>query len=70
MKITFDRNYIVKYLGIYNFTIYDAVQNIKSSSQRVLADSDDIVEIENYTKDKFAEPNDRTFWSCKREKYY
>ncbi|MCY8639440.1 lipoteichoic acid synthase, partial [Bacillus sp. S17B2] len=28
---SFDRNYLVKYLGTYNFTIYDAVQNIKSN---------------------------------------
>ncbi|WP_042142256.1 LTA synthase family protein [Paucisalibacillus sp. EB02] len=61
LKRTFDRNYIVKYLGIYNFTLYDAVQNIKSSSQRVLADSDDITEVENYTKNKYAEPNPELF---------
>src|SRR5699024_11646612 len=42
LKRTFDRNYIVKYLGAYNFAVYDAVQNIKTSSQRVLADSSDI----------------------------
>ena len=35
----FDRNYIVKYLGMYNYTIYDAVQSTKASAQRVLADS-------------------------------
>ncbi|WP_047981520.1 LTA synthase family protein [Ornithinibacillus contaminans] len=61
LKRTFDRNYIVKYLGIYNFAIYDAIQNVKSSSQRVLADSDDITEVENYTKNKFAEPNPELF---------
>ncbi|HAM81833.1 LTA synthase family protein [Ornithinibacillus bavariensis] len=65
LKRTFDRNYIVKYLGIYNFTMYDAVQNIKSSSQRVLADSDDITEVENYTKNKFAEPNPELFGVAK-----
>ena len=25
----FDRNYIVKYLGMYNYTVYDAVQTYK-----------------------------------------
>ena len=30
----FDRNYIVKYLGMYNYTIYDAVQSTKASAQR------------------------------------
>ncbi|SES99950.1 lipoteichoic acid synthase [Oceanobacillus limi] len=61
LKRTFDRNYIVKYLGIYNFALYDAVQNVKTSSQRVLADSSDIAEVENYTKNKYAEPNDELF---------
>lgn len=61
LKRTFDRNYIVKYIGLYNFAIYDAAQNIKSSSQRVLADSDDITEVENYTKNKYAEPNPELF---------
>ena len=46
----FDRNYIVKYLGMYNYTIYDAVQSTKASTQRALADSDDITEVINYTQ--------------------
>ncbi|KRG13986.1 glycerol phosphate lipoteichoic acid synthase [Virgibacillus soli] len=53
----FDRNYIVKYLGMYNYTIYDAVQSAKASTQRVLADSNDITEIINFTKANYAEPN-------------
>ncbi|MBU5466791.1 LTA synthase family protein [Virgibacillus sp. MSJ-26] len=61
LKRTFDRNYIVKYLGAYNFAVYDAVQNIKTSSQRVLADSSDITVVENYTKNKFAEPDPEMF---------
>ena len=47
---SFDRNYLVKYLGTYNFTIYDAVQNVKSNSQRALADSSDVTDVENYMK--------------------
>lgn len=58
---TFDRNYIVKYLGSYNFAIYDALQTLRSSSQRVLADSNDITKVENYTKNKYAEPNQEMF---------
>ncbi len=61
LKRTFDRNYIVKYLGIYNFSIYDTIQNLQTSTQRVLADSNDITEIENYTKNKYAEPNPELF---------
>ncbi|PUB10643.1 LTA synthase family protein [Paenisporosarcina sp. OV554] len=61
----FDRNYIVKYLGIYNYTIYDATETLKASSQRVLADSDDITEIINYTKSNYAEPNPDYFGAAK-----
>src|SRR5690625_1169033 len=61
LKRTFDRNYIVKYLGIYNFSIYDTIQSLQTSTQRVLADSNDITEIENYTKNKYAEPNPELF---------
>lgn len=61
LKRTFDRNYIVKYLGAYNFIIYDAVQTAKTSTQRVLADSSDIMRVEEYTKNKYAEPNPEYF---------
>lgn len=61
LKRTFDRNYIVKYLGTYNFTIYDAIQNVKSSTERVLADSNDITEVQNYTDNKFADADKDLF---------
>ncbi|WOD65984.1 LTA synthase family protein (plasmid) [Niallia taxi] len=57
----FDRNYIVKYLGMYNYTIYDAVQSTKASAQRVLADTDDMAEVINYTQSNYAEPNAKYF---------
>lgn len=53
----FDRNYLVKYLGAYNYTIYDIIQNSKSSAQRVLADSSDIAIVENYTNASYTSPN-------------
>ena len=61
----FDRNYIVKYLGMYNYTLYDAVQSTKASAQRVLADSSDITEIVNFTKSNYAEPNEKYFGIAK-----
>lgn len=62
---TFDRNYIVKYLGMYNYTIYDAIQSTKASAQRVMADSNDVTEVVNYTQSKFAEPNPDYFGAAK-----
>ncbi|EGA90550.1 hypothetical protein GPDM_04294 [Planococcus donghaensis MPA1U2] len=57
----FDRNYIVKYLGMYNYALYDTVETVKASSQRVLADSDDKTEVLNYTKSNYAKPNEDYF---------
>ncbi len=57
----FDRNYIVKYLGMYNYALYDTVESLKASSQRVLADSDDNTEVLNYTKSNYATPNEEYF---------
>jgi len=61
----FDRNYIVKYLGMYNYTIYDAIQSTKASTQRALADSDDVTEVINHTKATHAEPNPNYFGAGK-----
>jgi lipoteichoic acid synthase len=61
----FDRNYIVKYLGMYNYTIYDAVQSTKASAQRVMADSNDITEVINFTQSNYAEPNPAYFGAGK-----
>ncbi|WML48119.1 LTA synthase family protein [Neobacillus sp. PS3-34] len=62
---SFDRAYLVKYLGAYNFTIYDIIQNIKSSSQRALADSSDITDVENYRKANYSQPNPAYFGKAK-----
>lgn len=58
---TFDRNYLVKYLGTYNYTIYDAIQSTRSSAQRVFADGSDMTEVLNDVKASYAEPNPTYF---------
>ncbi|MRG86755.1 LTA synthase family protein [Salinibacillus xinjiangensis] len=65
LERTFDRNYLVKYLGMYNFMIYDAAQSVENSTQEVLADSNDITEVQNYTKAKYAKPNEELFGVAK-----
>ncbi|MCQ2008804.1 LTA synthase family protein [Sporolactobacillus sp. STSJ-5] len=62
---TFDRNYIVKYLGAYNFAIYDTIQNARSNAQRAMADSSDINDIQNFTKSNFAAPNPNYYAKAK-----
>ncbi len=61
LERTFDRNYIVKYLGLYNYTIYDAIQNTKTYAQRATASSSDITDVVNFTKATNAEPNPKYF---------
>jgi lipoteichoic acid synthase len=62
---SFDRNYLVKYLGTYNFTIYDIIQNIKSSSQRAMASESDVTNVENYRKANYTPPNPAYFGKAK-----
>lgn len=61
----FDRNYIVKYLGMYNYTIYDTVKSTTASAQRVMASSDDVTEVKNYTNSNYAAPNPAYFGAAK-----
>lgn len=58
---TFDRNYIVKYLGLNFFTGYDMVQTLKNTQIRALADESHITEIVKFTKDNHAEPDPEYF---------
>ncbi|SIQ68316.1 lipoteichoic acid synthase [Bacillus cereus] len=58
---TFDRNYIVKYLGAYNYTIYDGIQSAKASTERALADGDNMTEVRNYLASTYASPNPEYF---------
>ncbi|PRX74418.1 lipoteichoic acid synthase [Bacillus sp. V-88] len=62
---SFDRNYLVKYLGTHNFTIYDVIQNSKTSAKRALADSNEVSEVENYVKANKVDPNPEYFGKAK-----
>lgn len=58
---TFDRNYIVKYLGINFFTGYDSVQTIQNNRIRAQADESDLTEVYQFAKENHAAPNDEYF---------
>ncbi|WNS79999.1 LTA synthase family protein [Domibacillus sp. DTU_2020_1001157_1_SI_ALB_TIR_016] len=61
----FDRNYLIKYLGAYNYTVYDAIQTVKNEKQSAFASSDDLTNVENYTKSHYAAPNEEYFGKAK-----
>lgn len=58
---TFDRNYIVKYLGVNVYTIYDGIQTAKANSVRASADSSDMAPVLDYIDSHFANPDPESF---------
>lgn len=47
----FDREYLVKNIGLFNYHIYDIVIHSKNESQRVFADGNEIPEIQEYIEE-------------------
>ena len=64
---TFDHKYLVKYLGPYNFTVYDGVKTIQNNQQKALASEDDLTKVLNYSKQKRVEPNKAFYGSGKKK---
>ncbi|WP_225418462.1 LTA synthase family protein [Lacticaseibacillus daqingensis] len=62
---TFDRNYIVKYLGLTPFTVYDAFQTAQNNQVRASADSADMDKVLAYTKAHYAAPDANYFGTAK-----
>lgn len=58
---SFDRVVLVKNLGIYNYHLYDAYTQTKASTQRAMADSDELIEIQNYATANKAGINEEMF---------
>lgn len=58
---TFDRNYIVKYLGINVYTLYDAIQTVEAQSVRAQATSSDMAQVLPYVEEHYAAPNEAAF---------
>lgn len=58
---TFDRNYIVKYLGLNFFTGYDLANTVENNQIRANADESDMSEVVKFVQDNHAEPNDNMF---------
>ncbi|EPD53599.1 hypothetical protein HMPREF1210_00422 [Paenisporosarcina sp. HGH0030] len=58
---SFDRELLVKNIGMYNYHIYDVYIQSKSHAQRALADGSELVEVNNYVRSNQAEPNYEVF---------
>lgn len=62
---TFDRTYLVKYLGIDAFTAYDGLKTAKNRTVRDQATSSDINKIIEFNKKNYAKPNPKMFGIAK-----
>ncbi|ANK59900.1 LTA synthase family protein [Loigolactobacillus backii] len=62
---TFDRNYIVKYLGLDAFTVYDAVKTAQNNQVRASADSADLDSVLNFINQHYAAPNPKMYGIAK-----
>lgn len=54
---TFDNNYIVKYLGLQAYTIYDGVKTTHNSVVKARADQDQLKPVLNFVHHNYAGPN-------------
>ncbi|OJG46427.1 sulfatase [Enterococcus hermanniensis] len=61
----FSREFLVKYLGVNAFTIYDSYQTYQNNQIRAEASPTDLKEVEHYVKNHYAEPNDSMFGIAK-----
>lgn len=62
---TFDNNYIVKYLGIEAYTIYDGVKTTHNSAVKSRASSKDMQPVQRWIKKNYASPNIQYFGKAK-----
>lgn len=64
----FDREYLVKNIGVFNFHLYDVVQQSKSKAQRVLADGNELSEILDYIETETTDHTDTDMFGVAEDK--
>lgn len=62
---TFDRTYIVKYLGLDAFTVYDGIKQQHNNDLRNMATKSEMNDVLKYIHKHYAEPNEQLFGSEK-----
>ncbi len=67
LQRTFDRSYIVKYLGLDAFTVYDGITTEMANSVRAHASSNGLDEVKQYTDSHYAAPNPNLFGVAKNK---
>ena len=54
---TFDNSYIVKYLGMNQYAVYDAFKTVQTSEQMAKANVSDLSSVKKYLKVNYVKPN-------------
>lgn len=62
---TFDRNYIVKYLGLDAFTVYDGIKDEQTNHQRASAKKSELDTVKEFTQSHYAAPNAKMYGIAK-----
>lgn len=62
---TFDNNYIVKYLGLEAYTVYDGVKTTHSSAVKAQASAKDMAPVQRWIKKNYAGPNIQYYGKAK-----
>lgn len=58
---TFDRNYIVKYLGINAYSAYDSIQTMKYMNSNKFPEKEDVDRVTSYVAGQYAAPRQEMF---------
>ncbi|MCJ1992049.1 LTA synthase family protein [Lactococcus piscium] len=61
----FSNTYVVRYLGLVPFTVYDGINTYKTNQVRKEAKPTDVAEVQKYVSDNHAKPNPDTFGIAK-----
>ncbi|MCY8720384.1 LTA synthase family protein [Bacillus sp. S10C12M] len=62
---TFDREMLVKSIGLFQFHIYDTISQTVNISAKAFADEDSMTAIKNYTEADYSKPDQRKFGLAK-----
>ncbi|GAD16338.1 sulfatase [Lentilactobacillus otakiensis DSM 19908 = JCM 15040] len=62
---TFDRTYIVKYLGLDAFTVYDGLKSQHNNDLRATATKSELNDVLKFTRKHYAKPNKKFYGTAK-----
>ncbi|HLR01134.1 MAG TPA: LTA synthase family protein [Virgibacillus sp.] len=65
---TFDREYLVKNIGLFNYHIYDVIQQSLTKTQRVFADGNELPDIESYINDNVRDSGEYELFGAAKDR--